>query len=118
MDFSLNDEQLEFKALCRRFASEVIRPAAPIHDADESVPWEVMKEARRWGLHGVEHIQRLGADPDGQFSAIYAEELHWGCAGIALALSASTLGRGPGRPAAPRSRSPDGFRSASGWAMR
>ena len=91
MDFSLNDEQLEFKALCRRFASEVIRPAAPIHDADESVPWEVMKEARRWGLHGVEHIQRLGADPDGQFSAIYAEELHWGCAGIALALSASTL---------------------------
>ena len=44
----------------------------------------------RWGLQ-VEHIQRLGADPDGQFSAIYAEELHWGCAGIALALSASTL---------------------------
>jgi acyl-CoA dehydrogenase len=91
MDFSLTDEQLEFKALCRRFAAEVIRPAAPIHDADESVPWEVMKEARRWGLHGVEHIQRLGADPDGQLSAIYAEELHWGCAGIALALSASTL---------------------------
>jgi acyl-CoA dehydrogenase len=91
MDFSLTDEQLEFKALCRRFAAEVIRPAAPVHDADESVPWEVMKEARRWGLHGVEHIQRLGADPDGQLSAIYAEELHWGCAGIALALSASTL---------------------------
>jgi acyl-CoA dehydrogenase len=91
MDFSLSDEQQEFKALCRRFATEVIRPVAPRHDADESTPWEVMKEARSWGLHGVEHIQRLGADPDGQFSAIYAEELHWGCAGIALALSASTL---------------------------
>src|SRR5215211_4840013 len=91
MDFSLSDEQQEFKALCRRFAVEVIRPAAPKHDADESTPWEVMKEARSWGLHGVEHIQRLGADPDGQLSAIYAEELHWGCAGIALALSASTL---------------------------
>jgi len=91
MDFSLTDDQQEFKALCRRFASEVIRPAAPKHDAEESVPWDVMKEARSWGLHGVEHIQRLGADPDGQLSAIYAEELHWGCAGIALALSASTL---------------------------
>jgi acyl-CoA dehydrogenase len=91
MDFSLSDDQQEFKALCRRFAAEVIRPAAPKHDAEESVPWEVMKEARRWGLHGIEHVQRLGADPDGQLSVIYAEELHWGCAGIALALSASTL---------------------------
>jgi len=91
MDFSLTDEQQEFKALCRRFATEVIRPAAPKHDADESTPWEVMQEARSWGLHGIEHVQRLGADPDGQFGCIYAEELHWGCAGIALALSASTL---------------------------
>jgi alkylation response protein AidB-like acyl-CoA dehydrogenase len=91
LDFSFSDEQREFKALCRKFASEVIRPAAPKHDADESTPWEVMKEARRRGLHGIEHIQRLGADPDGQLSCIYAEELHWGCAGIALALSGSTL---------------------------
>ena len=91
MDFSLSDEQREFKALCRKFAAEVIRPAAPRHDADESTPWEVMKEARIRGLHGIEHIQRLGADPDGQLSCIYAEELHWGCAGIALALSGSTL---------------------------
>ncbi len=91
MDFSLNDEQREFKELCRRFATEVIRPVAPKHDADESTPWEVMREARRWGLHGVENIQRLGTDPDGQLIVTYAEELHWGCAGIALALSASSL---------------------------
>jgi acyl-CoA dehydrogenase len=91
MDFSLTDEQREFKDLCRGFATQVIRPAAPKHDADESTPWEVMKEARRWGLHGVENIQRLGTDPDGQLIIIYAEEMHWGCAGIALALSASSL---------------------------
>src|SRR5215218_8291900 len=91
MDFSLTDEQREFKALCRRFAAEVIRPAAPRHDADESTPWEVMKEARAWGLHGVENIQRLGSDPDGQLIISYGEEMHWGCAGIALALSASSL---------------------------
>ena len=91
MDFSLTDEQREFKAECRRFAAEVIRPAAPRHDADESTPWEVIKAARERGLHGIEHVQRLGADPDGQLSCIYAEELHWGCAGIALAITGSTL---------------------------
>ncbi len=91
MDFALNEEQLEFKQNCRKFAREVMRPAAPKHDADESVPWETMKEARKWGLHGLDHLQRMGTDSDGQFSVIYAEELHWGCAGIALAISASSL---------------------------
>jgi acyl-CoA dehydrogenase len=91
MDFALNEEQTEFKDHCRRFAAEVMRPAAPKHDADESVPWEVIREARKWGLHGLDHIQRLGSDADGQLSVIYAEELHWGCAGIALAISASSL---------------------------
>src|SRR3712207_5781358 len=91
MDFALNDEQQEFKDHCRRFALEVMRPAARQHDRDESVPWEVIKEARKWGLHGLDHLQRMGADADGQMSAIYAEELHFGCAGIALAISGSGL---------------------------
>jgi acyl-CoA dehydrogenase len=91
VDFALNEEQREFKDYCRRFAAEVIRPAAPKHDAEESVPWEVIGEARKWGLHGLDHIQRMGNDPDGLLSPIYAEELHWGCAGIALAISASSL---------------------------
>src|SRR3954454_9990442 len=91
MDFALNDEQQEFQQYCRRFAREVIRPAAPAHDADESTPWEVIKEARKWGLQGLDHLQRLAGDGDGQLSVIYAEELHWGCAGIALAISGSSL---------------------------
>ncbi len=91
MDFGVSDEQREFRALCRRFAVEVIRPVAAKHDADESTPWEVIKTAREWGLEGIDHIQRLAGDPDGQFSVIYAEELHWGCAGIALAISGSSL---------------------------
>src|SRR5687767_2113776 len=31
------------------------------------------------------------SDPDGQANVIYAEEMHWGCAGIALAISGSSL---------------------------
>src|ERR671922_266079 len=87
MDFGASDEQREFRALCRRFATEVIRPVAAKHDVEESTPWEVIAAAREWGLHGMDHLQRMANDTDGQFSVIYAEELHWGCAGIALAIA-------------------------------
>ncbi len=49
MDFALNEEQQEFKDRCRAFARDVIRPAARKHDEEESIPWEVVKEARRQG---------------------------------------------------------------------
>jgi acyl-CoA dehydrogenase len=91
MDFALNEEQSEHRDNVRRFSREVVRPVARKHDEEESTPWEVIKEARKWGLQGLEHMQRMGADPDGQFGEITAEELHWGCAGIALAIQGSGL---------------------------
>ncbi|MGI8631387.1 MAG: acyl-CoA dehydrogenase family protein [Solirubrobacterales bacterium] len=91
MDFRYTDEQLEFKKVCRRFADEVIRPAAPAHDADESTPWEVIREARRQNLEGLDYLQRLATDEDGQLGVIYGEEMHYGCAGTALAISGSAL---------------------------
>jgi acyl-CoA dehydrogenase len=91
MDFRLSDEQLVFQAHCHAFARDVIRPAAPQHDREQSVPHEVIREARARGLHGLELIQRTSLDESGLMNAIYAEELHWGCAGIALAISASSL---------------------------
>jgi acyl-CoA dehydrogenase len=91
VDFKLNDEQREFQEKVRRFSKEVIRPIAAQHDRDESVPWEAIKAAREWGLHGLETIQKMGEDPDGITSCIYAEEMHWGCAGIALAIQGGSL---------------------------
>jgi alkylation response protein AidB-like acyl-CoA dehydrogenase len=91
VDFRLSEDQLEFQRYCRRFATEVIRPVADKHDREQSVPWDVIRAAREWKLHGLDHIQRLGEDSDGVLGVIYAEELHWGCAGIALAISASSL---------------------------
>ncbi len=91
MDFSLNDDQLEFQRHCRKFAREVIRPNAEKHDREQSVPWDVIREARDWKLHGLDQLQRMGSDPDGMLGVIYTEELHWGCAGIALAISGSGL---------------------------
>jgi acyl-CoA dehydrogenase len=91
VDFKLTDEQVEFQQRCRRFAQEVIRPVAAKHDRDQSVPWDAIKAAREWNLHGIESIQRMATDPDGLMTIIYAEEFHWGCAGIALAIQASSL---------------------------
>jgi acyl-CoA dehydrogenase len=91
VDFRLTDEQIEFQQKCRKFSTDVIRPVAPKYDREQSVPWDVIKEARKWDLHGLEYIQKVASDPDGLFGVIYAEELHWGCAGIALAISASSL---------------------------
>jgi len=91
VDFALTDEQLELKTRCRRFATDVIRPVAARHDADESTPWDVLAAAREQGLHGIDHLQRMGSDPDGMLGVIYSEEMHWGCAGIALAISGSAL---------------------------
>jgi alkylation response protein AidB-like acyl-CoA dehydrogenase len=91
MNFALNEEQREFKARCRKFAREVIRPVARRHDEEESTPWEAIKEARRQGFGGLEGIQRNASDPEGQLQVISAEEFHWGCAGIALAISGSGL---------------------------
>ena len=91
MDFALTDQQREHRDHVRKFAREVIRPVARKHDEEESTPWEVMKEARKWGLQGLEHMQLMGADPGGQLGVITAEELHWGCAGIALATQGSGL---------------------------
>ncbi len=91
MDFRLSDEQLEFQAHCRRFATEVIRPQAERYDREQAVPYELVAEARRWGLHGFDLLTKMATDDQGLFGVIYAEELHWGCAGIALAISASSL---------------------------
>jgi alkylation response protein AidB-like acyl-CoA dehydrogenase len=91
MDFGLNEEQLEYRDRCRTFAREVIRPAARKHDEEESTPWEVIKEARRQGFGTLESIQRNAGDAEGQMQVISAEEFHWGCAGIALAISGSGL---------------------------
>jgi acyl-CoA dehydrogenase len=91
VDFRLTDEQLEWQRHCRAFAAEVIRPVAPKHDRDQSTPWEVLDAAREWKLHGMEYLQKVASDPGGLNGVIYAEEIHWGCAGIALAISASSL---------------------------
>jgi acyl-CoA dehydrogenase len=90
------------------FAARQVRDAAPRHDAEESMPWELMKVAAGFGmaqtalLDGQRNLTgereeegtrkpRTGA----RVAAVGAEELAWGCAGIALALGGSGLAASP-----------------------
>lgn len=91
MDFSFTDEQLEFKERLNKFAREVMRPAAPVHDREQSVPWDVLKEAARQDIGTLNFMMSLGNDPQGICSPIFAEELHWGCAGLALSIAGGGL---------------------------
>jgi acyl-CoA dehydrogenase len=91
VNFQLTDDQLAFQERCHAFARDVMRPVAAHYDREQEVPYEVVRQARAAGLHGLDLLQEMGADPDGAMGVIYAEELHWGCAGIALAISASSL---------------------------
>src|SRR3954453_1701697 len=68
-----------------------MRPAADHYDRTQETPWDLIKEASEQGLYGLDYIQSMASDPGGLHGVIYAEETHWGCAGIALAISASGL---------------------------
>jgi alkylation response protein AidB-like acyl-CoA dehydrogenase len=91
VDFRLSDEQVEWQKKCHAFARDVMRPAADQYDRSQDTPWDVIEAAADAGLYGLDYIQAMGSDPGGLFGVIYAEETHWGCAGIALAISATGL---------------------------
>jgi acyl-CoA dehydrogenase len=91
VDFRLSDEQVEFQRQVHTFARDVMRPVAEHYDRTQETPWDVIKAAAQEDLYGINYIQRMASDPGGLFGVIYAEETHWGCAGIALAMSASSL---------------------------
>ena len=91
MDFSFTTEQLEFKERLNKFAREVMRPVAAQHDREQSVPWDVLKEAARQDIGTLDFMMSLGNDAQGISSPIFAEELHWGCAGLALSIAGGGL---------------------------
>ena len=65
MDFRLTEEQLEFQQYCRKFSAEVIRPVAAKYDRKQSVPWDVIKEARKGTSTASSTSRRSAATPTG-----------------------------------------------------
>jgi len=89
--FDLTEEERMVQQVAHEFAKKEIRPLAGYYDEREETPYEIIKKAAAIGL-GVSTESGLG---EGMTSAlipsILAEELSWGCAGIALAINSSGL---------------------------
>ncbi|MEP6871260.1 MAG: acyl-CoA dehydrogenase family protein, partial [Anaerolineaceae bacterium] len=89
--FDLSEEEKMVQQVAHEFAKKEIRPVAAYYDEREETPYDVIKKAAAIGFG----ISRQGGLAEGAGSAllpcIMAEELSWGCAGIALAINSSGL---------------------------
>ncbi|MBI3925847.1 MAG: acyl-CoA dehydrogenase family protein [Armatimonadetes bacterium] len=92
MDFSLSEEERQIQKLARDFARKEILPAAVHYDETATFPHPVVEKARELGLVSMavpEEHGGIGLSPLG--IALVAEELAWGCAGIAVAITLNCL---------------------------
>src|SRR6202011_4212077 len=91
VSFELTEDQREIRDWVHDFAVREIRPVAHHYDETEEFPWEVLRKAAKVGLYGQDFLVQTFGDESGLMPALVAEELSWGCAGIALALQGSGL---------------------------
>ncbi|HYS29932.1 MAG TPA: acyl-CoA dehydrogenase family protein, partial [Candidatus Limnocylindria bacterium] len=93
LDFTLTREQEEIRTLAHQFAEKEIRPVAAHYDETEEFPWPVLNKAHEVGLTPVASMPEVygGGGLDPISNMLIAEELHWGCAGIAVAITSTGL---------------------------
>ncbi len=91
--FDLTEEQQRFKEMAHEFAEKEMRPVAAHYDETEEFPWPIAKKAFDLGLMTYEFPEEYGGVGETSLltGCIVAEELYWGCAGIATACGATSL---------------------------
>jgi len=89
--FDLGPDHLELRAWVRRFAADVVRPAAAEWDEREEFPWPVVEEAAKIGLYSLDFIATQAFDETGLGFPVTMEELFWGDAGIGLSIVGTSL---------------------------
>jgi butyryl-CoA dehydrogenase len=96
MDYLLTEEQVMLRDLCRQITDEKIIPIAAQLDKTEEFPWDVVKVMAEADIFGVYIDEKYGGMGGGLLElCIATEEFSRGCAGIALAFSATALGTDP-----------------------
>jgi len=96
MDYLLTEEQQMIRDLCHQVAEEKIKPVAAKYDESDDFPWDIVKIMSESDIFGVFIPEEYGGMGGGVLAmAIAAEELSWGCGGIALAFAATGLGTFP-----------------------
>ncbi|MGH8427560.1 MAG: acyl-CoA dehydrogenase family protein [Gammaproteobacteria bacterium] len=96
MDFALDEEQGMIRDLAQKFGREVIAPQAAGYDARSEFPKDVVAQARELGLMNVSVPEEFGGTGGSVLDLILvAEQLGWGCTGIALAILLNNLAADP-----------------------
>ncbi len=92
MDFALNDAQRALQETARKFSREVVRPKAAEYDEKSHFPKDLISQGFELGLLNMTIPPELGGvGLSHQDQAIVAEELAWGCAGVATSMIANDL---------------------------
>ena len=96
VSFRLTDEQRELHALAHEFALRELRPIAAEWDQRDDFPPDLLAKAARAGLTSYAiPREHGGGGVDNLTAALLAEELSWGCAGLAATIQATMF---PVRP--------------------
>ena len=96
ISFTLTPEQRELRELAREFAANELRPIASEWDQRDDFPPDLLARAARLGLTSYSiPREHGGAGVDAVTAALVAEELSWGCAGLAATINATLF---PVRP--------------------
>jgi alkylation response protein AidB-like acyl-CoA dehydrogenase len=96
ISFELTAEQRQLQQLAHEFAERELRPIAAEWDEREEYPPGLLAKAARAGLTSYAvPAEHGGAGADAVTSALIAEELSWGCAGLASTIQATMF---PARP--------------------
>lgn len=96
ISFELTDEQRELQQLAHEFAERELRPVAAACDRDNRFPDDLLGKAAALGLtSSVIPREHGGGGIDAVTAALVAEEISWGCAGLATTIGATMF---PVRP--------------------
>lgn len=96
LSFKLTEQQQDIQDLARKFSREEIVPKAAQYDKSMEYPWDIIKKAKELGLVNCS----IDTKYDGPGltlleNCIVAEELGYGCAGVATAIETNGLGQAP-----------------------
>lgn len=96
LSFQLTEQQSDIQQLARKFSREEIVPKAAHYDRTMDYPWEIVKKAREVGLLNGHIAEKYGGPGLNLTEAcLVAEELGYGCAGIATAMESNGLAQAP-----------------------
>ncbi|MEP7200399.1 MAG: acyl-CoA dehydrogenase family protein, partial [Chloroflexota bacterium] len=97
IDFQLTEEQKQLQAWAHEFAAKEMRPIAHEYDEREEMPFELLQKAAQHGFinYGLPEEYGGGGITSAMTHLLIGEELFWGCAGIATAITINALAAMP-----------------------